>query len=323
MEDRPNKIRERQAKELKQRLKAASRDRLHRFVLKGSQARGALVNGAFLVQKMRRQHHLGILETLVLGHAYLGALLMAASMKGEERVALQIDCTGPVKGLVVEANARLEVRGYLKRVPIPIDRPLENFNLAPFFGAGLLQVTRDLQDAKQPFSGTVELRHGNLAEDLTYYFLSSEQVHTAFNLSIQFDRQGQVIGAGGLFLQRMPGCRESVIAEMERIMRTLPPLGRALAEGREPLAMIADEFAALQPAIKDSRRVDFFCPCSRMRFERLLALLPADDLADLQQNGPFPLELRCNYCNRVHAFTQAQMAVIGPNQRPRSTSPTT
>ncbi len=323
MEDRPNKTREGQTKELKQRLKAASRDRLHRFVLKGSQARGALVNGAFLVQKMRRQHHLGILETLVLGHAYLGALLMAASMKGEERVALQIDCAGPIKGLVVEANARLEVRGYLKRVPIPIDRPLEDFNLAPFFGAGLLQVTRDLQDAKQPFSGTVELKHGNLAEDLTYYFLSSEQVHTAFNLSIQFDRQGQVIGAGGLFLQRMPGCRESVIAEMERIMRTLPPLGRALAEGREPLAMIADEFTALQPAIKDSRRVDFFCPCSRKRFERLLALLPADDLADLQQNGPFPLELSCNYCNRVHAFTQAQMAVIGANQRPRSTSPAT
>ncbi len=323
MEDRPNKTRERQSKKLKKKLKAASRDRLHRFVLKGGQARGALVNGVVLVQKMRRQHHLGILETLVLGHAYLGALLMAASMKGEERVALQIDCTGPVKGLVVEANARLEVRGYLKRVPIPIDRPLENFNLAPFFGAGLLQVTRDLQDAKQPFSGTVELKHGNLAEDLTYYFLSSEQVHTAFNLSIQFDRQGQVIGAGGLFLQRMPGCRESVTAEMERIMRTMPPLGRTLAEGREPLAMIADEFAALQPAIKDSRRVDFFCPCSRRRFERLLALLPADDLADLQQNGPFPLELRCNYCNRVHAFTQAQMAVIGPNQRPRSTSPAT
>ncbi len=323
MEDQPEKTRQRKTIELKARLKAASGDRLHRFVLKGGQARGGLVNGVFLVQKMRRQHHLGILETLVLGHAYLGALLMAASMKGEERVALQIDCAGPIKGLVVEANARLEVRGYLKRVPVPIDRPLEDFDLAPFFGAGLLRVTRNLQDAKQPFSGTVDLKSGNLAEDLTYYYLSSEQVHTAFNLSIQFDRRGEVIGAGGLFLQRMPGCRESVSVDMERIVRTLPPLGKALAEGREPRALISEEFAALQPEITDSRRVDFFCPCNRKRFERLLALLPADDLADLQRNGPFPVELRCNYCNRVHTFTQAQMGAIGTHPGPRSTSPPT
>ncbi|MDJ0721044.1 MAG: Hsp33 family molecular chaperone HslO [Desulfobacterales bacterium] len=318
METRPTRTRE-----IKDRLKAASRDRLYRFVLKGGQARGALVSGTFLIQKMRRQHQLGILETLVLGHAYLGALLMAASIKGDERVTLQIDCAGPIKGLVVETNARLEVRGYLKRVPIPVDRPLEDFNLAPFFGAGLLRVTRELPDAKQPFSGTVDLKHGNLAEDLTYYFLSSEQVHSAFNLSVQFDRQGHVIGAGGLFLQRMPGCGEGVVGDMERIIQTLPPLGKALAEGREPQTLIADEFAALQPVIRDSRRVDFFCPCSRKRFERLLALLPADDLADLQQNGPFPVELRCNYCNRSHAFTRAQMAVIGANPGSRASSPAT
>ncbi len=297
---------------LKDRLKAASRDRLDRFVLMGGQARGAMVNGTYLIQKMRRQHRLGILETLALGHAYLGALLMAASMKGEERVALQIDCSGPIKGLVAEANARLEVRGYLKNVPIPIDRPLADYNLAPFFGAGLLRVTRHLLDAKQPFIGTVDLKHGNLAEDLTYYYLSSEQVPTAFNLSVQFDRQGQVTGAGGLFLQRMPDCRETVAAEMERIVQTLPPLGRTLAEDRAPQVLIADEFAVLRPEVKDSRRVDFFCPCSRRRFKEMLALLPAEDLADLKQNGPFPVELRCSYCNQVYAFTATQLAVVGP-----------
>ena len=297
--------------ELKDRLRAASRDRLDRFVLEGGQARGAIVNATFLIQKMRGQHHLGILETLVLGQAYLGALLMAASMKGEERVPLQVDCAGPVKGLVAEANARLEVRGYLKNVPIPIDRPLEDFDLAPFFGAGLLRITRDLQDAKQPFSGTVDLKYGNLAEDLTYYYLSSEQVHTAINLSVQFDRQGQVTAGAGLFLQRMPGCGETVASEMERIVQTLPPLGKTLAGGQTPQAFIRDEFAALQPVVKDSRRVDFFCPCSRKRFQRLLALLPAEDLADLKQNGPFPVELRCSYCNQTYAFTAAQLAALG------------
>ncbi len=296
--------------DLKARLQAASRDCLARFVLAGGQARGGMVNGTFLIQEMRRQHHLGILETLTLGHAYLGALLMAGSMKGEERVALQVDCAGPIKGLVVEANARLEVRGYLKNVPIPISKPLEDFDLAPFFGAGLLRVTRFLQSSKQPFSGTVDLKHGNLAEDLTYYYLSSEQTHTAFNLSVQFDRQGQVTGAGGLFLQRMPGCREGVAAEMERIIQTLPPLGKALADEQGLQALIKGEFAALRPDVKDSRRVDFFCPCSRERFLQLLGLLPAEELQDLKQNGPFPVELRCNYCNQTYAFTKEQLVEI-------------
>lgn len=297
-------------KDLKARLRAASDDRLARFVLAGGQARGVLINGTYLVQNMRRHHHLGILETLVLGHAYLGALLMAASMKGEEQVVLQVDCSGPLKGLVVEANARLEVRGYLKNVPIPIDKPLQDFNLAPFFGAGLLRVTRSLQDGKQPFIGTVDLKYGNLAEDLTYYYLSSEQIHTAFNLSVQFDRQGQITGAGGLFVQRMPGCREDLASEVARIIQTLPPLGQALAAGRMPQSLIMDEFAALRPRVKDRRRVDFFCPCSRKRFYRLLAMLPDEELWDLKHNGPFPVELRCSYCNQAYPFTKDQLAKI-------------
>lgn len=296
---------------LKARLKAAARDRLERFMLEDGQARGAMLNGTFLVQRMRQQHHLGILETLILGHAYLGALLMAASMKGEERVVLQVDCEGPIKGLVVEANARLEVRGYLKNVPIPIDQPLEDFNLAPFFGDGLLRITRYLRDAKQPFSGTVELKYGNLAEDLAYYYLSSEQIHTAFNLSVQFDRHGQVTGAGGLFMQRMPDCREGLASEMERIIQTLPPLGKTLAAGGTPPNLIREAFAALRPRVKDSRRVDFFCPCSRKRFQRLLALLPDKDLSDLKQNGPFPVDLQCRYCNRTYTFTQDQLVGLG------------
>jgi molecular chaperone Hsp33 len=292
--------------DLKTRLQAASRDRLDRFSLEGGAMRGALVNGTYLVQKMRQAHRLGILETLVLGHACLGAVLMAAGMKGEERVALQIDCGGPVKGLVVEANARLDVRGYLQNVPIPITKPLTDFDLAPFFGAGLLKVSRYYRDA-EPFVGTVELKHGNVAEDLTYYYLVSEQVHTAFNLSVQFDRQGRVTGAGGLFVQRMPACPEDVAAALTRVVQTLPPLGRTLAEGFAVRQLIADEFRGLRPAVQDSRRVDFYCPCNRERFARLLTLLPAEDLADLRRNGPFPVELRCSYCNQTYAFSAAQL----------------
>ena len=113
------------------------KDCLQTFLLADDTIRGAVLNGSWMINQMRWNHELGILESLVLGHAYLGACLMGAGLKGKDRLCLQVDCSGPVKGLVVEANAAGEVRGFLKNVPIPVEKPLEDFNLSPFFGAGV------------------------------------------------------------------------------------------------------------------------------------------------------------------------------------------
>jgi redox-regulated HSP33 family molecular chaperone len=201
---------------IKEQYQAAARDRLHVFMLAGGAVRGAILHGTRMVNEMRANHGLGILETLTLGRAYLGVGLMAADLKGSDRLSLQINCSGPIKGLSVEGNAFGEVRGYLKRVPIPIDRPVEDFNLSSFFGAGLLSVTRHLESAKQPFTGQVELRYGNIAQDLAYYYTTSEQKPSAFNLGIRFDRDGEVTGAGGLRLQAMPQADEQLAASSRR-----------------------------------------------------------------------------------------------------------
>jgi molecular chaperone Hsp33 len=134
------------------------------------------MNGTRMVNEMRANHELGILETLVLGRAYLGAGLMSADLKSNDRISIKIDCSGPIKGLVVEANAFGEVRGFLKRMPIPIEKPMESFDLSPFFGAGFLLVTKYIEGAKQPFTGQVMLKYGNIAKDLANYYLTSEQV---------------------------------------------------------------------------------------------------------------------------------------------------
>ena len=115
---------------LKEQLLAGARDRLYNFLLSDGAVHGVILNGTRMVNEMRANHELGILETLVLGRAYLGAGLMSASLKSNDRIALKFDCSGPIKGLVVEANAFGEVRGFLKNVPIPIANPLEDFNLA-------------------------------------------------------------------------------------------------------------------------------------------------------------------------------------------------
>jgi molecular chaperone Hsp33 len=303
---------------LKEQYRASARDRIATFLLAAGEVRGAILNGTRMVNEMRTNHELGILETLVLGRAYLGIALMAAGLKGGDRVAMQINCSGPIKGLSVEANAFGEVRGYLKQVPIPLDRPLEDFDLSPFFGAGFLSVTRTLQDAKQPFTGQVELRYGNIAQDLAYYYLTSEQVPTAFNLSIKFDKNGEVTGAGGLFLQAMPQAQDHLTADLEALVLNFPSLGELFTGEQTPEMVAAETFSAYAPKFLSDRRVEFMCHCSRERLYGLLTMLPIDELKDLRDSGPFPLLTRCHNCNTPYEFSREEIEEIYGSRYPHN-----
>ncbi|MBT8371663.1 MAG: Hsp33 family molecular chaperone HslO, partial [Deltaproteobacteria bacterium] len=276
---------------LKERLLASARDRLYKFLLAEGTIRGVIFHGTRMVNEMRANHELGILETLVLGRAYLGAALMSADLKSNDRISLRFDCTGPIKGLITEANAFGEVRGYLKQVPIPIDKPMESFDLAPFFGAGFLLVTKYLEDAKQPFTGQVRLKYGNIAKDLANYYLTSEQVPTAFNLSIKFDKEGQVTGSGGLFLQAMPQADDDLTASLEKRVTNLPSLGEVFSEDKDPQTLVEDVFKDYSPRFLANYRMEFMCHCNRARVRSLLTLLPIDELRDNRNHGPFPLEM--------------------------------
>ena len=303
---------------LKEQLRAGARDRLYNFLLADGAMRGVIMNGIRMVNEMRANHELGILETLVLGRAYLGAGLMSADLKSNDRISIKIDCSGPIKGLVVEANAFGEVRGFLKRMPIPIDKPMESFDLSPFFGAGFLSVTKYLEDAKQPFTGQVMLEHGNIAKDLASYYLTSEQIPTAFNLSIKFDPTGQVTGAGGLFLQAMPQADEELAGSMEERVTSLPSLGEVFTEAKDPEALVASAFKDYSPRLLANRRIEFMCHCNPEQVRNLLMMLPLDELKDIRDKGPFPVEINCHYCSTPYQFTQEDIVEIYGKRYPNN-----
>jgi len=297
---------------------ASARDRIHRFLLAGGQVRGAILHGTRMVNEMRANHELGILETLVLGHAYLGAGLMTASLKGSDRVGLKIECSGPIRGLEVEANAFGEVRGHLKQVPIPLEKPPESFNLSPYFGAGFIRVTRFLEDAKQPFTGQVEMHYGSIARDLAWYYLTSEQIPTAFNLSVNFDTGGHVTGAGGLYLQAMPEADDAILADLENLVTELPSIGERFAAGEPAESLVQDAFAKYHPDFLGDYRVEFMCHCNRSKIESMLMLLPVTDLKDLRDNGPFPHEIICHHCNTIYPIEKEELADIYGQRYPHN-----
>ncbi len=292
---------------LKERLLASAKDRIYNFLLADGAVRGAILHGTRMVNEMRANHELGIFETLVLGRAYLGAGLMSANLKGADAISLKIECSGPIKGLTVEANAFGEVRGFLKNVPIPIDKPMRDFDLSSFFGAGFLSVIRTIEDAKHPFTGKIALKYGNIAQDLANYYLKSEQIPTAFNLSIKYDPEGEVTGAGGLFLQAMPRADDALAAELEELVVQLPSLGEVFTDGQKPEGLIQAVFKKYTPRFLTDQRVEFMCHCSPERLGHVLMMLPMDELKDICDKGPFPLEMCCHYCNTLYHFSKEEL----------------
>jgi molecular chaperone Hsp33 len=286
---------------LRRRLEENARDRVYQFLLDYGTVRGALVHGTRLVREMRVNHELDALETLILGQAYIAAALLSVNLKGSDRLKLQVHCSGPLKGLSVEANAFGEVRGYL------LGSPLDPADLSALYGEGVLSVTRYLERARQPFSGQVSLEYGSLARDLARYFLVSEQTPSSVHLSVKFDGTGEVVGAGGLFLQAMPGADERVVERIDALARALPSLGTSFAEGRAAEGLLAEWFQPFSPLILGDRRVAFMCHCSALRFGRFLGALPREELEDMLEKGPFPVVTTCWNCNSQYSFPREEI----------------
>jgi molecular chaperone Hsp33 len=305
--------------ELKNHIESLTEDGMETFLLfrndtggpqtgeHGDALRGAVLHATRLVNEMRSAHELGILESLLLGQSYIGALLMTRSLKGRGRLTLDIGCAGPVRGISVEADASGDVRGYLKETPIPLEGPLESFDTAPFFGPGILTVSRFPDGSTKGFSGNVDLRYGNIGQDIANYYLVSEQTRTSVSVSVKFDRQGRITGAGGLFIEALPGASAGFLEDVQERITSMGSLGESFASAAGGSRLIEETFGLYSPVFLEKRPVRFSCGCSRERFRSFLASMQYEELADMTRNGPFPVVTVCHNCNSSYEFSRQDM----------------
>ena len=298
-------------KDVKEQFKASAKDRIYRFIMADKMIRGAVVHTTRMVNEMRANHDLGPLETLVLGQGYIAASLLCSGLKDKnDRISIGIQCSGPVKGLDVESNGFGEVRGYLKTQHIEVKNPEKIKYLSTLYGAGFLTVTKYSENSPAPYSGQVALEHGSVAEDLANYFLISEQIPTGFKLSVFFNDKEQVTGAGGIFLQALPGADAQRVIEAEKIIQGIDSLGELFAKGQSPEMVVNKAFSSLDPRFLSSRRVEFYCRCSQDRMIGYLKNLPESEKEDMMKNGPFPLKVRCHHCNSVYCFSKEDLRTL-------------
>lgn len=297
-------------KELAEHLSKLPEDGRQVSLLADGQIRLTALGGTTMVNQMRANHNLGILETLVLGQAYVAAGLMASSVKGNDRIQLSVECGGPIAGVYVESWACGAVRGYLKNNPIHIEKPLESQDLSMLYGPGFISVTKLLEGSRTPFTGQVMMQYGNLAKDLALYYNESEQTPTMFSLGIHFDQKGRVDGAGGLFIQAMPGCDEQVLEKLQAASAALPSIGKAIAKGMTLKDYCIQNFSDYGIQFLAEEPIGFSCPCNRENFTYFLSKLPENEKKEILENGPFPLELECFNCGTTYSFDESEVRSI-------------
>ena len=257
-----------------------------------------------LVQEAAIRHHTSHLASAALGRAMNGALLLAATMKDNERIALRLKGDGRIGEVVADAEGT-HVRGYVGDPDVFL--PLKNgkLDVGGAIGAGNIIVTRYLQNA-EPFTGYAELVDGEIASDLTNYLYTSEQTPSSVALGVLVNKEGQVIASGGYFIQAMPGCAEETLAQLEENISLTPYVTQLLELGYTPEKMIETIARGLDVTIQESIELSYKCRCSREKILGALATLGQEDISAVSQDEE--TEVHCQFCNETYKFSGEEIA---------------
>ncbi len=259
-----------------------------------------------IVEEARSCHNTTNVATAALGRLLTAGALMGAMMKNSTDVlTLQIGCAGPIKGLTVTAgqdDEYVNVKGYVNnpRVELPL-RDDGKLDVGGALGAGILTVIKDM-GLKEPFSGQTELVSGEIAQDLTYYFASSEQVPSSVALGVLTAPEGEVLSAGGFIVQLMPFAPDEVIDLLEKNIGGLEPMTTMLAKGMTVEEIIGEVLKGMDLSVSERIPARFKCDCSKERVRKAIMSIDAGDLEEMIADDK-PAEVNCHFCGKSYTFS--------------------
>lgn len=262
------------------------------------------------VEEARRRHNTSPVVTAALGRLMTASLMMGAQMKGtEDKLTLSIKGDGPVKSLIAIADAHGHVKGYAGEPQVLIHANEKGkLDVAGAIGKGELTITRDLE-LKEPYVGTCELVSGEIAEDLTYYYATSEQTPSSVALGVLMNRDNTVRQAGGFIIQLMPGVSDETIDALEKTINAMKPISTLLDEEKTPEDILQDILGPFGLEITEKDEVCFACDCSREKVAAAVASIGKYDLLDLMLSRE-AVEAKCDYCNTSYTFHRPELKAL-------------
>lgn len=263
-----------------------------------------------MVETAREHHNTSPVATAALGRLLTAGAMMGSMMKGEKDVlTLQIKAGGPLQGITVTADSQGNVKGYVGNPDVCIPANSKGkLDVAGAVGPGFLTVIKDM-GLKEPYSGQVMLQTCEIAEDLTYYFATSEQVPSAVGLGVLMNKNNTVRQAGGFIVQLMPFAEEEVISRLEQNVQKINSVTNLLEEGHTPESLLEKVLEGFDIQINEKMDTRFHCNCSKERVAKALISIGRKELNEMIQECK-PIEMNCHFCNTNYNFTVEELKEI-------------
>ncbi len=263
-----------------------------------------------LVEKAREIHNTSPVCTAALGRLLTAGALMGSMCKNDSDVlTLQIQCDGPAGGLTVTADSKANVKGIINNpaVLLPANEK-GKLDVAGALGHGYLNVIKDI-GLKEPYVGQTDLVSGEIAEDLTYYFASSEQIPTSVGLGVLMERNNTVKHAGGFIVQLMPFADEDTITALETNLGKISSLTSLFDQGMTIQDVMQLLFQGMDVEITETLPTAYHCNCSRERVKKALISLGKKEIQSIIADGK-PAVLNCHFCNTDYSFSIEELKEI-------------
>lgn len=255
-----------------------------------------------LVETARQHHNTSPVATAALGRTLTAGAIMGSMMKNDtDMLTIQIRGDGPIEGITVTADSHANVKGYVGNPDVMLPPKNGKLDVGGAVGIGLLQVIKDM-GLKEPYVGQTILVSSEIAEDLTYYFASSEQVPSSVGLGVLMNKDNTVRCAGGFIIQLMPFATEETISQLEENLKDVTSVTDFLDKGYTPEQMLEKLIGHLDLEITDTIPTQFYCNCSKERVEQAVASIGKKDIQEMIDEGK-DIEVKCHFCNTAYNYT--------------------
>ncbi|RLL41666.1 Hsp33 family molecular chaperone HslO [Oceanobacillus piezotolerans] len=260
-----------------------------------------------LVEEARRRQDTWATASAALGRTLTITTMMGAMLKGNDSITVKVEGDGPIGAIVTDGNAKGHVRGYVINPHVDFDlNEKGKLDVARAVGRqGKVSVIKDL-GLRDYFTGEVPIISGEISEDFTYYFVTSEQIPSAVGAGVLVNPDHTILAAGGFIVQVMPGADEEIITKLENQINELPAISKLIQEGNTPEQILQRLFVGEEVKIHEKMPIEFRCKCSKERIANAIIGLGKEEIQNMieEDNGA---EASCHFCNETYTFTREEL----------------
>ncbi|TFB21018.1 Hsp33 family molecular chaperone HslO [Filobacillus milosensis] len=267
------------------------------------QVRAFAIRSTELVNEACRRQETWATASAALGRTMTIAAMMGSMLKGEDKLTTKLEGDGPIGYVIADSNAHGDVRGYVKNPHVDFDLNEQGkLDVRRAVGtSGTLSIVKDL-GMKSNFTGQVPIISGEVSEDFTYYFASSEQVPSAVGAGVLVNPDLSILAAGGFIVQMMPDADELTVKKLEKRLGEIRPISALIHDGYTPEDILNEIFEDSQWKQLSKTDVQFKCKCSKERLETAIMSIGNEEIDQMikEDNGA---EATCQFCHEVYHFS--------------------